>query len=59
MLAGWYHATSFTANAAQVTPEDGVPRFADVAAQPAEPGSGSGLHTAGRVFGDMRQKLCR
>jgi alkylhydroperoxidase family enzyme len=31
MLAGWYHAISFTANAARVTPEAGAPRFADVA----------------------------
>jgi alkylhydroperoxidase family enzyme len=31
MLAGWYHAISFTANAARVAREDGVPRFADVA----------------------------
>jgi alkylhydroperoxidase family enzyme len=30
MLAGWYHAISFTANAARVAGEDGVPRFADV-----------------------------
>jgi len=30
MLAGWYHAISFTANAARVTAEDGAPRFADV-----------------------------
>jgi alkylhydroperoxidase family enzyme len=30
MLAGWYHAISFTANGARVAPEDGVPRFADV-----------------------------
>jgi hypothetical protein len=30
MLAGWYHAISFTANAARVTGEDGAPRFADV-----------------------------
>jgi alkylhydroperoxidase family enzyme len=31
MLAGWYHAVSFTANAARVASEDGAPRFADVA----------------------------
>ena len=30
MLAGWYHAISFTANGARVVPEDGAPRFADV-----------------------------
>ncbi len=30
MLAGWYHAISFTANAARVGGEDGAPRFADV-----------------------------
>jgi alkylhydroperoxidase family enzyme len=30
MLAGWYHAISFTANAARVAGEDGAPRFADV-----------------------------
>ena len=30
MLAGWYHAISFTANAARVSCEDGAPRFADV-----------------------------
>jgi alkylhydroperoxidase family enzyme len=30
MLAGWYHAISFTANAARVAREDGAPRFADV-----------------------------
>jgi alkylhydroperoxidase family enzyme len=27
MLAGWYHAISFTANAARVPLEDGAPRF--------------------------------
>jgi alkylhydroperoxidase family enzyme len=32
MLCGWYHAISFTANAARVGLEDGVPRFADMAA---------------------------
>jgi alkylhydroperoxidase family enzyme len=31
MLAGWYHAISFTANAARVALEDGAQRFADVA----------------------------
>jgi alkylhydroperoxidase family enzyme len=31
MLAGWYHAISFTANAARVALEEGAPRFADVA----------------------------
>jgi alkylhydroperoxidase family enzyme len=31
MLAGWYHAISFTANAARVALEAGAPRFADVA----------------------------
>jgi alkylhydroperoxidase family enzyme len=31
MLAGWYHAISFTANAARVAREDGAPRFADAA----------------------------
>jgi alkylhydroperoxidase family enzyme len=31
MLAGWYHAISFTANGARVPHEDGAPRFADVA----------------------------
>jgi alkylhydroperoxidase family enzyme len=30
MLAGWYHAISYTANAARVAPEPGTPRFADV-----------------------------
>ena len=30
MLAGWYHAVSFTANAARVACEDWAPRFADV-----------------------------
>ena len=32
MLCGWYHAISFTANAARVPLEDGAPRFADVSA---------------------------
>lgn len=31
LLAGWYHAISFAANAARVPLEEGVPRFADVA----------------------------
>jgi alkylhydroperoxidase family enzyme len=31
MLAGWYHAISYTANAARVDGEPGAPRFADVA----------------------------
>jgi alkylhydroperoxidase family enzyme len=31
MLAGWYHAISFTANAARVAREDGAPCFGDVA----------------------------
>jgi alkylhydroperoxidase family enzyme len=30
MLAGWYHAISFTANGARVAREDGAPRFAEV-----------------------------
>lgn len=30
LLAGWYHAISFAANAARVPLEDGAPRFADV-----------------------------
>jgi alkylhydroperoxidase family enzyme len=30
MLCGWYHAVSFTANAAQVALENGAPRFADL-----------------------------
>ena len=29
MLAGWYHAISYTANAARIPLEDGVPRFAE------------------------------
>ena len=29
MLAGWYHAISYAANAARVALEDGVPRFDD------------------------------
>jgi len=31
MLAGWYHAISFTANGARVACEDGSPRFAGIA----------------------------
>jgi alkylhydroperoxidase family enzyme len=31
MLTGWYHAISFTANAAGIEPEAGAPRFIDVA----------------------------
>jgi len=34
MLAGWYHAISFTANAARVAGEDGAPRFADARETP-------------------------
>lgn len=30
MLAGWYHAISYAANAAKVPLEDGAPRFIDV-----------------------------
>lgn len=30
LLAGWYHAISYAANAARVPPEDGAPRFSDV-----------------------------
>jgi alkylhydroperoxidase family enzyme len=30
LLAGWYHAISYAANAARVTLEDGVPRFSDI-----------------------------
>jgi alkylhydroperoxidase family enzyme len=30
LLAGWYHAISYAANAARVTLEDGAPRFVDV-----------------------------
>ena len=29
MLAGWYHAISYAANAARIPLEDGVPRFAE------------------------------
>ena len=35
MLCGWYHAISFTANAARVACEPGAPRFADFLAEPA------------------------
>jgi alkylhydroperoxidase family enzyme len=31
LLAGWYHAIAFAANAAKVPLEDGTPRFADYA----------------------------
>ena len=34
MLAGWYHAISFTANGARIACEDGAPRFADVQGPP-------------------------
>ena len=34
MLAGWYHAISFTANGARVACEDGAPRFADAQSPP-------------------------
>jgi alkylhydroperoxidase family enzyme len=34
MLAGWYHAISFTANAARVACEHGAPRFADAVSAP-------------------------
>jgi alkylhydroperoxidase family enzyme len=30
MLSGWYHAVSFAANAVQLDPEEGAPRFVDV-----------------------------
>jgi len=30
LLAGWYHAISYAANAARLAPETGSPRFADV-----------------------------
>jgi alkylhydroperoxidase family enzyme len=36
MLAGWYHAISFTANGARVPCEDGSPRFADVQSAPGQ-----------------------
>jgi alkylhydroperoxidase family enzyme len=35
LLAGWYHAISFAANAARVPLEDGAPRFADAVPAPA------------------------
>ena len=35
MLCGWYHAISFTANGARVTPEPGAPRFTDLLSEPA------------------------
>ena len=41
MLAGWYHAISFTANGARVGCEDGAPRFADVQSPPGEAGPAS------------------
>ena len=31
LLCGWYHAISFTARAARVSPEGWAPRFVDVA----------------------------
>ncbi len=37
MLAGWYHAISFTANGARVACEDGAPRFTDVQRPPGWP----------------------
>jgi alkylhydroperoxidase family enzyme len=36
MLAGWYHAISFTATAARVACEDDAPRFADVQGAPSK-----------------------
>ena len=39
MLAGWYHAISFTANGARLACEEGAPRFADVLGPP----DGNGL----------------
>jgi alkylhydroperoxidase family enzyme len=36
LLAGWYHAISFAANAARTEPEDGAPRLADVLVDSAE-----------------------
>jgi len=30
MLTGWYHAVSYTANAARLEPEPGAPRFAEL-----------------------------
>ena len=40
MLAGWYHAISFTANGARVACEDGAPHFADVQCSASSPGKG-------------------
>ncbi len=37
MLAGWYHAISFTANAARVPLEAGAPRFRDYSSTATEP----------------------
>ncbi len=37
LLAGWYHAISFAANAAGVEPEDGTPRLADALGGGSEP----------------------
>ena len=37
MLAGWYHAISFTANGARVACEDGAPHFADVQCSASSP----------------------
>ena len=34
MLSGWYHAISFTANAARIACEDDAPRFADMPGAP-------------------------
>jgi hypothetical protein len=31
LLCGWYHAISFAANGTHVAPEEGAPRFADIA----------------------------
>ena len=41
MLAGWYHAISFTANGARVGCEGGAPRFADVQGPPGDSGPAS------------------
>ena len=41
MLAGWYHAISFTANGARVGCEDGAPRFIDVQNPPGQTGPAS------------------
>lgn len=38
MLTGWYHAISFTANAARVPQESGAPRFSDYASGGSGPG---------------------